>query len=87
MVLRPFFNSYFDLCEQLELAKLAKKVAAEKAAKAVSATVTVAAPSSTAKVVGDVLVEDVDEEAENENAAEEMTENTPETRVKVGLCV
>jgi ethanolamine ammonia-lyase small subunit len=71
----------------LELAKLAKKVAADKAAKAASATVTVAAPSSTAKVVGDVLVEDVDEEAENENAAEEMTENTPETRVKVGLRV
>jgi hypothetical protein len=59
-------------------------VAAEKAAKAAAAPATVTTKaSSTAKTVAEgVTVEDVDE-AEEEEAGEEMTDNTPETRVKV----
>jgi head-tail adaptor len=69
---------------QVELEKLAKRVVAEKAAKAAAAPATVTTKtSSTAKTVAEgVTVEDVDE-AEEEEAGEEMTDNTPETRVKV----
>ncbi len=71
------------LLSQIELEKLASAVRIEKRAKATVTEQTKAAPSITTYANG-VTIEDVDEEAEgNADQSQEMTDNTPETRVRV----
>lgn len=70
----------------MELEKLAKTVRFDKVEKAAAkaSSSTVITDSAPAVTKGDVTVEDVDEEAEvGEGGPEELTENTPEARVKV----
>ncbi len=67
---------------------LAKSVRLEKQTKAAKAASTETPDTATSNITtyaGGVTIEDVDEDADGTEKPEELTENTPEARVKVHI--
>lgn len=82
--LARYLTTSYILNFKAELEKLAAAVRLEKRAKATITEQAKPSPSITTYANG-VTIEDVDEDAEGNDQSQEMTDNTPETRVRVGL--